>query len=73
MQPYADIDGDSNVRAFEIGPEWIDVYFHGTARSYRYSYSTCGRDHCEQLKALAVAGNGLNSYIMRNVKYLYER
>lgn len=72
-QPYANIDGDSNVREFEIGPDWIDVYFKGTAKPYRYSHRTCGEHHCAQLKALAVAGDGLNSYIMRHVKYGYER
>lgn len=73
IQPYADIDRDSNVRAFELGPTWIDVYFHGEPKPYRYSHSSCGSYHCEQLKVLALSGDGLNSYIMRNIKYGYER
>lgn len=73
IQPYADIDGDSNVRAFEFGPTWIDVYFHGTPKPYRYSHRSCGPYHCGQLNALALSGEGLNSYIMRNVKDRYER
>ena len=73
IQPYANVDGDSGVSAFEIAATWIDVYFHGAPKRYRYSHRSCGAAHCEQLKALAMAGNGLNSYIMRHVKYGYER
>jgi hypothetical protein len=73
VQPYANLGGNSNVRAFEIGSTWIDVHFHNSDRVYRYSHGSCGPHHCEQLKARALAGQGLNSYIMHQVKYDYEK
>ncbi len=72
MQSYRDINHDSNVEAYSIGPDYIEVKFKGTARIYRYSYRSAGREHVEQMKILAERGDGLNSYIMRHVKYSYE-
>lgn len=72
IQSYANIDGDSSVRAFEIGTTWIDVHF-SDGKVYRYSHRSCGQAHCEQMKSLALSGDGLNSYIMRNVRFAYER
>lgn len=73
MQLYKDLNHDSNVEAFSIGPDYIDVKFKGTYKIYRYSYQSAGREHVERMKALAEFGDGLNSYIMQNVKYDYER
>jgi hypothetical protein len=73
IRTYANLGGDSGVEAFEIAPDWIDIYFRRSPRVYRYSYDSCGTQHCEQLKNLALGGEGLNSYITRNVKYGYER
>ena len=72
MQIYLDINHDSNVEAFEIGPDYIDVKFHGTAKIYRYSYRSAGRDNVERMKRLARNGDGLNSFINTNVRYGYE-
>ncbi|MGA9697559.1 MULTISPECIES: hypothetical protein [Acinetobacter] len=72
MEIYKDIDNDSNVTHFEIGSTYITVWFQGTARSYTYSYYKAGQFHIEKMKVLAKSGNGLNSYIMRNVKKLYD-
>lgn len=38
MQRYLNVDGDSNIEAYEIGTTYIDVKFFGTAKVYRYSY-----------------------------------
>ncbi len=73
MPVYANIDGDSGVASYEIGANFITVFFRGTARSYTYSYSSAGREHVEEMKRLAEIGDGLNSYINRFVKYRYER
>ncbi len=72
MQSYKDINHDSNVEAYSIGPDHIEVKFKETTRTYRYSYRSAGREHVEQMKILAERGDGLNSYIMRHVKYSYE-
>jgi hypothetical protein len=72
MQRYRNLSGNSGVYAFEIGADYILVKFSGTDRIYRYSYLKAGVSHVEQMKRLAVAGHGLNSYIDRNVKLLYD-
>ena len=73
MIEYKNINHDSNVEAYSIGLDYIDVKFFGTAKVYRYSYRSAGREHVEKMKTLAKQGDGLNSYIMRNVKFNYER
>jgi len=72
MQRYRNLGGDSNVHSFEIGVEYILVKFSGTFRVYKYSYWKAGRIHVEQMKLLAINGRGLNSYINRNTKSLYD-
>lgn len=72
MIPYKNANGNSNVRAFSIGEDYIDVQF-GKGEIYRYSVTSAGSYNIEKMKALAVQGWGLNSYIMRNVKKGYER
>ena len=71
MQFYKNLGGNSNIRAFAIGADYIDVQFNGGA-VYRYSYRSAGKEKVEQMKALAVKGCGLNSYIMRNARKDYE-
>ena len=72
MERYKNIDGDSGVSYYEIGDNYINVKFHGTIKTYTYSYRKAGRNHVEQMKILARRGEGLNSYINRFVKYLYD-
>ena len=71
MPLYKDLDGDSGIRSYEIGDSFIMVTFDG-GKTYRWSYAKAGRFHVEQMKKLAEYGDGLNSYIMRNVKKLYD-
>lgn len=73
MQLYADINNDSGVHWFEIADTSITVWFTGTQKPYTYSYQSAGQSHVEQMKRLALSGNGLNSYINRNVKFKYVR
>lgn len=72
MQFYKNIGGNSGVRAFDIGEDYIEVQF-STGRVYRYSYGKAGKRNVEEMKRLALLGCGLNSYIMRNVKNDYDR
>ena len=73
MQVYKNLGGDSNVKGFVIGEEYIDVQFYGTAKVYRYSYRSAGREKVEEMKKLAKIGKGLNSYIMRYARFDYEK
>lgn len=71
MIRYQNLNGNSNVFAYEIGDDYVDVKFIGGS-VYRYSYSSAGSYHIEKMKELAIRGYGLNSYIMTYVKYQYE-
>ena len=73
MQKYKDTNHDSNVDSFEINATSISVWFKGTPEPYVYSYQSAGQHHIEEMKRLAQIGDGLNSYIMTNVKIKYVR
>ena len=72
MERYLDLDGDSGVVGYEIGDTFIRVQFDRTFKIYTYSYRSAGIDRVEDMKRLARSGDGLNSYIMKNKKKLYE-
>ena len=76
MTPYKNLNGDSNVVAFQLNDQAITVKFREPSKSgydtYVYSESSAGSYHVEQMKQLAVAGSGLNGYINENVREKYE-
>lgn len=72
MERYGNAGGDSGVSAYEIGTDYIKIKFSGTSRTYTYSYRRAGSTHVEQMKQLARRGSGLNSYINRYAKHLYD-
>lgn len=72
MQTYSNLGGDSGVKAFEIGFDYIKVQFQ-TGRVYTYSYRSAGQIKVEEMKRLATQGCGLNSYIMRHARMDYEK
>lgn len=65
MKAYKDINGDSGIAAYDYGDDWIKVQFKD-GHAYEYLASNIGQAHITTMKGLADAGNGLNSYIMRN-------
>ncbi len=71
MQRYLNLNGDSGVSAFEIGPQHLKVAFHDHAE-YLYTYNSAGVLHIENMKNLALRGYGLNTYINTHVRKLYE-
>ncbi len=70
MEQYKNLGGDSDVIAYEIGSDWIKIEFRDKA-VYLYDYESPGSSEVEQMKTLAVAGQGLNGYISRVVKKRY--
>lgn len=72
MEQYKNINGNSSIRAFSCGKDYIDVQFM-SGGIYRYSYRSTGKMKVDQMKRLAIQGWGLNSYIMRNARKEYER
>ncbi len=72
MQSYANLGGDSNISRYEIGLDFIRVEFKDFS-VYKYTNNSAGENHVTEMKRLAVCGQGLNSYIMLNCRYGYER
>jgi hypothetical protein len=72
MKTYRDIDGDSGVVAYDYGPDWIHVQFK-TDAVYEYTYPSAGQENIEKMKLLADSGDGLNSFINKQVRKLYSR
>jgi hypothetical protein len=70
MQPYKDIGGDSGVAAYEIGAGSITVQF-SDGGTYLYNGSAPGAAHVAKMQRLAVAGDGLNTYINQYVREHY--
>lgn len=70
MERYKNLGGNSNVFAFQINSDSIDVQFQDGS-VYSYTYQSAGSHNIEHMKTLAVAGKGLNSFIMRHVKTAY--
>lgn len=74
MERYRNSGGNSGVSAYEIGTDYIIVVFIGKPKAYRYSYGGgAGSYHVENLKKLAKNGSGLNAYINKHVKNLYDK
>lgn len=71
MQTYQNLSGRSGIAAFAIGDDYIEVAFR-SGMTYRYSYASIGAERVEQMKQLALQGQGLNSFISRYVKDAYE-
>lgn len=72
MKAYKNIGGDSGVSAYEDGADFIRVKFKDGA-IYVYTNASAGTQNIEQMKKLAANGDGLNSFINRNVKKKYAR
>ena len=70
MEKYKNLSGNSGVTAYENGPSSIIVQFKDNSK-YLYNYTKPGSQHTENMKNLAVAGRGLNTYINTHVKYDY--
>ena len=72
MNRYNNLSGNSSILLYEIGDDRITVqYSDGT--NYLYTNSKTGARKIEQMKRLAVQGHGLNSFIQKHAKTLYEK
>ena len=70
MEKYKNLGGDSGVTTYEIGEDSIKVEFSDGAL-YLYNYHSAGSHNIEKMKGLAIAGEGLNSYINKNARKGY--
>ena len=70
MERYKNIGGDSGIAAYEMGDDSIRVQFQDGSL-YLYNYRSAGSNNIEYMKELAIAGQGLNSFISRVVRKGY--
>ncbi len=71
MEQYKNLGRDSGVMAYEIGSDYIKVEFNDGA-IYLYTYASAGSENIEEMKKLAIEGEGLNSFINTHVRKDYE-
>ena len=72
MTPYRNMNGNSNIDSYRISEDSIHVVFKsGIKRNYVYNHQTPGKVIVDQMKALAISGSGLNTYISTVVKARY--
>ena len=71
MKPYQNLNGNSTVQSFQIYGDAIKVKFSDES-VFLYLYEKTGKDIVEKMKALAIAGQGLGTYISDAGKGLGE-
>lgn len=71
MEKYANLSGESHVDSYEIGSDRITVQFND-GHAYLYTNDSADLRNIEQMKTLANAGRGLNTFINDHVRKRYE-
>lgn len=72
MERYKNRGGDSGIVSYQIEPDFITVKFSDGV-TYIYTNQSAGNANIEHMKKLAIAGEGLNSFINRCVRKCYAR
>ena len=72
MRTYGNGNGNSGVTGFAIGEYgdgsgWMEIEYYSSG-TYRYNECNVGEVNFAVMKALAINGSGLNSYINKNVR-----
>ncbi|RZJ72868.1 hypothetical protein [Flavobacterium sp.] len=73
MKRYANKSRHSGVIAYEKGPDFIRLLFRDNSDVYTYSNRSAGKTNVERMKRLASEGEGLTTFVTRNVKDKFER
>ena len=71
MTRYSNRSEDSGISRYEIQGDGIIIQF-STGAKYLYTNVSAGNTNIEKMKELAIIGEGLNSFINKHVKKLYE-
>ena len=72
MHPYKNSKDNSGVIAYEIGDDSIIAQFQDGS-AYLYNYKSSGKANIEKMKALALAGEGLTTFINQVVRDRYSK
>lgn len=70
--PYINKSGHSGIVAYEAGSDNIIIQFND-GEMYLYTYSATGEKHVEEMKRLAQKGEGLTTYINKNIRERFQR
>lgn len=70
MEKYRNENEKSNITGYQLTVDSIIVEFKGGS-TYEYTNESAGADNIREMKRLAMAGQGLSSYINRNVRDRY--
>lgn len=70
MNTYMNLGGNSGIVAYGITETYIDIEFE-SGDTYRYSEASVGYENFAIMKALAIAGAGLNAFINKYVRFKY--
>lgn len=73
MIRYQNKGGNSAIVFYEIGDDYIKIWFKDAKRTYVYSYKSAGKENVEYMKRLALEGQGLNAFIKKYVNQGYEK
>ena len=68
---YKSRNPDAGVRNFEILPDGIILEFTDRKSRYLYNSRKPGRMHLQNMKRLALAGDGLTTYVNQHVRENY--
>jgi len=69
---YKNLSGNSGVSAFEMGIDFIKVYFKNRT-IYLYNNKRTGEQNIQRMKSLALRGKGLNTLINKNLKNRFAK
>lgn len=72
MERYLNLNGDSGVTHYDTGAASIRVQFLDST-IYVYDHLRPGKQHVDRMKALAISGRGLGTYINQCVRKAYAR
>ena len=69
---YADIGSDSGIDSYAYGEDFVQIKFK-TGEVFEYTTKSAGSANIKKLIKLAEAGDGLNTFLSRNVRKKYSR
>lgn len=71
-EKYQNLSGKSDVASYKIIKDSVTIRFADHS-VYIYTNQSAGRLNVNQMKALAIAGKGLGTFIGANLKDKFER
>ncbi len=67
MVKYSNLKKGSKILGYEIGADYISVWFEGKEHPKTFNSNQIGENHVETMKRMAQEGYGLHRYIKRHM------